>query len=155
MKPAKAQPCNFTTGYMDAALLNLAEVVEVAQADLRNRNFDTIVGTGLSGAIVIPALALAMGKSFVIVRKRNDDSHHGGDLVGKLGRRWIFLDDFVSTGETRKRVIDKVDDACKNTWHDVHRRASLVGQYTYENRLWMTGAEVRTHQRRLAEWRNG
>lgn len=121
----------FKTYYMDQALFDLAEVIRVAQKDLADVDFDTMVGTGFSGGIVIPSLALAMGKKFVLIRKETDDSHHGkGRLLGQLGARWIFVDDFVSSGWTRKRVIEKVEDAaieaCANT--------KMVGQYMYVNR---------------------
>lgn len=122
---------NFKTWYMDDALFNLAEVIEVAQKRLARVNFDTMVGTGFSGGIVIPSLALAMGKKFVLIRKETDDSHHGkGRLLGQLGERWIFVDDFISSGRTRKRVIEKVEQAAKDSSADT----TLIGQYMYVNR---------------------
>lgn len=121
----------FKTWYMDNALFDLPEVIEDAKDGLAGVEFDTIVGTGFSGGIVIPSLALAMGKKFVLIRKETDDSHHGkGKLVGQLGTRWIFVDDFISSGKTRKRVISKVgeaaDEACVVT--------EMAGQYLYSGR---------------------
>jgi orotate phosphoribosyltransferase len=120
----------FNTFYMDEAVFNLAEVIKTAKEHLADVDFDTMVGTGFSGGIVIPALALAMDKKFVLIRKETDDSHHGkGRMVGKLGARWIFVDDFVSSGETRSRVIDKID-FCVTEWAV---RTEMVGQYMYVN----------------------
>lgn len=120
----------FQTYYMDTAVFDLAEVIETAQKRLADVDFDTMVGTGFSGGIVIPALALAMGKKFVLIRKETDDSHHGrGRMLGDLGERWIFVDDFVSSGRTRMRVIEKVDDAARD--YDV--KTTFVGQYMYCN----------------------
>lgn len=114
------------TWYMDNALFGLPEVIETAKERLANVDFDTLVGTGFSGGVVIPALALAMGKKFVLIRKETDDSHHGGGrLLGELGNKWIFVDDFVSSGHTRQRVIGKVEEVDSDT--------EYVGQYMYIN----------------------
>jgi len=116
------------TYYMDRAVFNLAEVIETAKDRLKDVDFDTIVGTGFSGGIVIPSLALALGKNFVLIRKETDDSHHGrGRLLGEMGDRWIFVDDFVSSGRTRQRVIEKIHQA----GHEFDHFPTLVGQYMY------------------------
>lgn len=121
----------FRTYYMDDALFDLAEVIDTAKERLADVEFDTMVGTGFSGGVVIPALALAMGKKFTLIRKETDDSHHGkGQLLGELGARWIFVDDFVSSGSTRKRVIEKIDKAAE-TYSVI---TTMAGQYMYVNR---------------------
>jgi orotate phosphoribosyltransferase len=121
----------FRTYYMDHALFNLSDVIEAAEKDLADIDFDTLVGTGFSGGIVIPALALTLGKDFALIRKETDDSHHGkGRMVGQLGTRWIFVDDFISSGRTRTRVIDKVADAVVGTGQPT----TMVGQYMYQDR---------------------
>lgn len=115
----------FRTYYFDSAIRDLGAVIERARRHLVDVDFDTIVGTGFSGSIVIPALALSMGKKFVLIRKEGDDSHHGGGrLVGQLGERWIFVDDFVDSGRTRRRVIGKLAGGPDPT--------TMVGQYLYE-----------------------
>ena len=125
----------FMTGYMDRALDDLAGIVEGARKDLADVEFDTLVGTGFSGAAVVPALALALGKNFVLIRKESDDSHHGGGrLIGSLGDRWIFVDDFISSGATRDRVIQKI--AAAVVLHD--HPTTYVGDDLY---LW-EGADV-------------
>lgn len=120
----------FRTWYMDEAVFNLAEVIETGKKRLADVEFDTLVGTGFSGSIVIPSLALALGKNFVLIRKETDDSHHGkGLLVGQLGEKWIFVDDFVSSGMTRRRVLDKVRD-----WSEQYDcTTEFVGQYMYQS----------------------
>jgi orotate phosphoribosyltransferase len=116
---------------MDDAVFNLPRVLQEAQERLADVDFDTIVGTGFSGSIVIPALALAMGKKFVLIRKEADGSHHGGGrMVGELGERWIFVDDFVSSGRTRARVLKKINEEAPS-YADDHFKAEFVGQYMY------------------------
>lgn len=119
---------------MDGAVFDLSGVIDEAKKALTGVDFDTLVGTGFSGSIVIPSLALALGKKFVLIRKETDDSHHGkGRLVGELGERWIFVDDFVSSGKTRRRVIEKIEES-QDDWG--HRSTSeLVGQYMYHGHM--------------------
>lgn len=124
----------FCTSYMDPALFDLGSVIETAKRALADVDFDTMVGTGFSGGVVIPALALAMGKKFVLIRKEEDDSHHGGGrLLGELGDRWIFVDDFISSGRTRTRVIEKIAEALVTKAESYNERVTttFVGQYMY------------------------
>lgn len=117
----------FKTGYLDKALVNLDEVLDIAEQQLADLDYDTLVGTGFSGALVVPALALRLGKNFVLVRKENDGSHHSGRMIGQLGKRWIFVDDFVSSGTTRRRVRKAVSLSCEDRgWSTEH-----VGDYLY------------------------
>lgn len=126
----------FRTYYMDSALFDLPEVIATAKKRLADVDFDTLVGTGFSGGIVIPTLALQMDKKFVLIRKETDDSHHGaGELLGELGSRWIFVDDFVSSGRTRRRVISKIDDAL---WRE-RGESEMVGEYMYKSRVTESG----------------
>lgn len=119
----------FRTYYMDDAVFNLEEVIETAKKRLANVDFDTLVGTGFSGGIVIPTLALQMGKKFVLIRKETDDSHHGkGRLLGELGQKWVLVDDFVSSGKTRRRVISKIKEALA----DYGTQSEMVGEYMYK-----------------------
>lgn len=119
----------FVTGYMDQALFDLEEVVTSAARTLARRDFDTLVGTGFSGGIVIPMLATRLEKDFVLVRKDNDDSHHSGKLIGSFGERWVFVDDFVSSGRTFRRVIDEVEGAILQ----LGLPSTYVGRYAYSS----------------------
>ena len=119
---------DFPTGYFDRAVRDLPGIIRQAKRELRELEFDVIIGTGFSGSVVIPALAMALKKPWCLVRKESDDSHHGGGrLVGNLGERWLFVDDFVSSGHTLKRVWQKVNQAA--ALHD--RDIEFVGAWLY------------------------
>jgi orotate phosphoribosyltransferase-like protein len=96
------------SSYLSDALFNIDRIISNAEDRLYDVEFDTMIGTGLSGALVIPSLARAMEKSFAIVRKPNDSQHAQSSIEGKIGKRWIFVDDLVDSGSTKKRVIDTV-----------------------------------------------
>lgn len=83
-------------------------IVSDAREALANVEYDTMIGRGLSGALVIPRLAEALGKEWMIVRKPGDSSHSTRPAEGVLGRRWLFVDDFISSGETYREVCKAV-----------------------------------------------
>lgn len=116
-----------TTGsYFDKALCYTnGELIETMRHRLNGVKYDTIVGTGLSGTIFTARVAPGLGKSFAIVRKKDDKSTHSGTKVeGIVGERWVFADDFISSGATFKRVLEMMK---------AHRpNAQFVGAYEYE-----------------------
>ncbi len=86
--------------------------------------FDAIAVTGNSGAIFGGALALAMKKGLILVRKPDDHSHAKRLVEGDDSyQTYIFVDDMVCTGETRYRVIAAIQN------HFPHMRR--VGSYEY------------------------
>lgn len=121
----------FRTAYMDEALFSLSSVIKEAKKNLAEVEYDTLIGTGFSGGIVVPAMALALGKKFALVRKETDDSHHGrGRIMGEIGERWVFVDDFVGSGTTRRYVISKINDARIN-YGQTALDTTLIGTYQY------------------------
>jgi adenine/guanine phosphoribosyltransferase-like PRPP-binding protein len=99
--------------------------------------YDTLVGTGLSGALVVPTLARALHKKWLIVRKDNDSSHAYNQVEGDLGRRWMFVDDLIATGSTRQRVKDAVRDFAA----DADFKTTYVGDYLYTTGQFYPSAE--------------
>ena len=84
---------------------------------------DTFVGTGLSGALVVPTLARALGRHWAIVRKQ-DGSHSSRRIEGEIGERWLFIDDFIEGGATLHRVREAVELHASGT--------KWVGTFEYE-----------------------
>lgn len=95
-------------GYMDEAFEpDLSTLVEKFIDTAGHLKFDTLIGTGLSGTLVVPHIARALGLKWAIVRK-DDGAHSSNPFEGELGQRWLFVDDFVSSGATLQRVQDKI-----------------------------------------------
>jgi hypothetical protein len=129
------------------------EIIADMRDQMQGVKYDTLVGRGTSGMLVIPIVAKALRKNWFIVRKEHDytNAHGGVQFMGDLGRRWVFLDDFVSSGETfsivRQRVRDAVEqinaipderyDMAKRTWVKTEHppfSTELVGLFEYESR---------------------
>ncbi len=115
--------------YLSNALTDQQRLVDDARQDLNGVEFDGFIGMGLSGSMVAPLLAFVMGKRFAIVRKRDRAKSHSATAHGiesnlKPGDRWLFCDDFISSGGTRKTVIDRI--------REYHVGAvEYVGDYLY------------------------
>lgn len=96
--------------------------------DLKDVNFDTLVGTGLSGSLAIARLAPYLKKHALIIRKPNDGTHADYQLAyGKVGKRWLFIDDFISSGATKRRVIEAMEKVAR----DFFLTLTCVGYYEY------------------------
>lgn len=85
---------------------------------------DTLVGRGISGCMAVPMLAAAAGKLFAVVRKPNDGSHSGSTVEGRIGRRWLFVDDFIASGETYRITREEV--------RKVAASSVLIGVWQYK-----------------------
>src|SRR5438270_666376 len=97
-------PLVMDTAYLRRVFNDREELIWNAREILKEVDFDTMIGTGLSGSLVIPVLAEGLGKYWAIARKDNDGSHSYHKVEGLIGDRWIFVDDLIATGKTRKRV---------------------------------------------------
>lgn len=122
------------TDYFDTAWQDPDWVIEQAEDALVGIDYDTFVVTGMSGAVVAGLLAHALGKSYLLLRKPDDTSTHSYErALGKLGRRWVFLDDFVSSGATRRRVHAQMEELLDTYEGYLGRRfeTTCVGTYEY------------------------
>ncbi len=108
--------------------------------------FDTIVVTGVSGLIIGPVLAHLTGKKLLVVRKPNESTHSYNYIEGEMGHQWIFVDDFISSGGTLDRVVERVNVNFggvkfvgfysyfyEGSSHDVHVRACRRHKTQYLN----------------------
>lgn len=118
------------SNYLDHAFASPTKLARHARKHLADVDFDTMVGTGLSGALVIPALARSLRKYYMIVRKHDDSMHADYKVEGVLGQRWIFVDDFISSGETFARVNDVIADTLARQFGEPIT-STHVGSYLY------------------------
>lgn len=103
--PATHRKVSTHTGYFDRAFTEREDIISQSVEALAEVEFDTIVATGVSGLVVAPILAHALGKDLFVVRKSDDTTNHSGKpTAGVLGERWVFVDDFISSGATFRRV---------------------------------------------------
>jgi adenine/guanine phosphoribosyltransferase-like PRPP-binding protein len=103
-------------------------IADKARAELAGINFDTLVGTGFSGALVVPSLARELNRNFLLLRKPGDSHHHGSEPAeGDLGERWLFVDDGIQTGATLARVRAVVPQIARR----YGQRTEFAGAYIY------------------------
>lgn len=79
---------------------SVADLIQVRDA------FDAIAVRGVSGLIVGPAVAAALHKQLIVVRKSLDDSHADVLTEGEPydDYRYIVLDDFICSGDSIRAV---------------------------------------------------
>lgn len=95
---------------------------------LKPLDFDTFVFSGNSGALVAPILAYKMHKELIMVRKPNDDCASRHRVEGfTASKRYVIVDDLVSTGKTMARILKGVQGFAS-------REAELVGVLIYNTR---------------------
>lgn len=110
--------------YFSRAFNDIEGVIEDAREALPSY-VDTLVGTGMSGAVAIPQIARALGMNFALIRKPNESTHSHLTIEGSVGSYWVFVDDFIESGDTYRRVIAAMSAKC-NSEH--------VGSWTYQYR---------------------
>lgn len=111
----------------------LEAAVRKTTADLREiqDEFDAIVVTGVSGLVVGSPVALRLRKPLLVLRKaHSEEASHGlsGELLNWQAlrgteKRVVFLDDFISAGDTFRRCRSAVEGIA---------RGVLVAEYTYK-----------------------
>lgn len=121
------------SSYLRSAFKPTEVLVQNAVQTLEGVEYDTMIGSGTSGLLVIPLLARALKKEFAIVRKPNDSSHREVDIEGTIGGKWIFVDDFVASGATRTRVKTAVEEAQRK----LDFTSEFLGTYEYDKQNWV------------------
>jgi adenine phosphoribosyltransferase len=100
--------------------------IDVMAEKLKDTEFDVILGPESRGFIFGAPLAYALGKSFVLVRKKGKlphetvrveyDLEYGTDILEmhkdsvKPGQKVVIVDDLLATGGTSKAIVDMVEN---------------------------------------------
>lgn len=126
------EPLRIASYYMTAAL-DPKKVKSAARSamriELKDKEFDTVVGTGFSGTLPLYTVSEVFKTNFAFVRKRGVDSHSNKPVEGVFGRNWLFVDDFVSAGSTFVRVWEAIDDMTRS--HRIGHQC--IGAFCYAN----------------------
>lgn len=97
----------------------IAHLTSTMPSLMAKYDFDTIVVTGKSGCALGFALMAAVPKLHVVFVRKGESSH--GDMIEGCGHeftRWAFFDDFVSSGESYRRVDRELQNyATKRSGH--------------------------------------
>lgn len=132
----------YCSSYMEKVFNKWDAIKAAAVEDLGALDFDVLVGRGLSGSLVVPRLADLLGKRFAMVRKHSEKSHAERQIEGYIGGRWVFVDDFISTGET-------FEETCKVV-QQYARGAVCVGAFLYfrnsREMRWITPERLEARQ---------
>jgi hypothetical protein len=128
--------------YLESALADLDAIIPYIKEGLANfaefDECDTLVGRGLSGALVVPYVARALGLRWAIARKDNDGSHSSECIEGTIGRRWVFVDDLISSGNTLTKTIISVNVTADKVGYETQ----FLGAITYAPYIIWSYADV-------------
>lgn len=104
----------FSVSYSARMINDPNGIIADVREGLEGVKYDTIVGRGTSGMLIVPIVARALRKNYFIIRKDEERAVSHSDAtpyMGVLGKRWLFLDDFCSTGQTFRVVRNAIKDA--------------------------------------------
>lgn len=105
--------------YFKNAMKKTQITVDAICHELENPKFgevDLIVGTGLSGTLLLSAIHLQSGIPFGAIRNNNDGAHsprkietgERGDFNDRETKRYVIIDDLTESGDTIDRIKIKM-----------------------------------------------
>ncbi len=94
--------------YLDGGFSDRAVVLSTLEGVLVQHRaaFDGLICTGVSGMLFAPSLADRLCCPLAVVRKPGESTHSYTKVEGYRVPRVIMVDDFVSSGDTVRRVYD-------------------------------------------------
>jgi adenine/guanine phosphoribosyltransferase-like PRPP-binding protein len=102
--------------------------------------FEQIVCTGISGQSIAWPVGYVTDIPVAVVRRKGEKQHHGYDVENfNRSRKFIILDDFVSSGDTIKHVLKTLSEDDRDT-------QLCVGVYCYS--VWDSAGYVTFNRRK-------
>lgn len=99
----------FNTDHLRAKAQEIAAILPEMMHKL---GADAVAVTGKSGISLAFATLMLIDFPLIVVRKRGENSH-GNPIEGTQGvdvRKYIILDDFVSSGATIQAIVSSIDE---------------------------------------------
>jgi adenine/guanine phosphoribosyltransferase-like PRPP-binding protein len=118
-KEAGYQPrlvgCDYLDDFLNPVTLKwkaeLAMKVLNGYGPFKKLEFDAIAFSGQSGSLIAPIVAMLMGKSLIVVRKRGVRSHSSYIVEGdRAAKSYLILDDLTSSGQTIEYIQESLRD---------------------------------------------
>jgi len=109
----------------------LKKVVKKLAQIRKETNFDAIAFQGSSGAAVAYVAGIALQVPVIYVRKPKETCH-GSNVESNANKQiksYVIVDDFICSGETIKRIIDKINLYSENQGS---KPPTLVGIVLYD-----------------------
>jgi hypothetical protein len=96
--------------------------------------FEYVAFRGMSGALIAPCVAEALGKEFTMVRKPcdTDHSHSTRSVEGYVGGDYVIVDDLASSGRTVLQIQAAIE---KQTDKTRCRPGKCVAIFLYNERV--------------------
>ena len=130
---------NNHASYLDAIFKRKAQDKAIRQmkALIKDIEFDGFVVTGVSGITMGSIMARICKKNLMIIRKEEDNDNHSFYNIENYipGKRYIFLDDLVASGNTFKRVKREICNLHK-LWKKTgyisdQKKSKIIGRLLY------------------------
>lgn len=129
-----------TCCYLEVMFTDPDKLLRDAENTLKDVEFDTLIGTGVSGIVAVSILGPLMGKRWAVIRKNMSTSHSWNAVEGTVGKKWLLVDDFIDTGATHRRVLKVMTD-----WsHSYGWSTDYAGSYLYDTGKYCAPGTERT-----------
>ena len=107
--PFRVDSCGYLGEFLHAGKLKAIVNSTIATIRKSGIQFDTIAFTGVSGALVAPAVCMEFNVVPTVIRKNGEGNHSGRNFEGLRGEfRYIVVDDGIAEGRTLDRIITTI-----------------------------------------------